>query len=201
MLIIGGGVAGVSCGLLLGSAMNKPYMQGRKVGLIAHQKASHLQSALFNNAYGIAPGTTGASLLITTLDQLRQYPVDIIEGEKVNQLQKIGTHWQVQTNRSIYTADQVVVATGYAQPFTITGLENYLQAHGRSNPAKARVELRNTHHFVAPGLYVAGSLAGHVSQLTIAAGSGAMVAADLLALFNGGNPAQVHDKIPQTTNN
>ena len=41
--------------------------------------------------------------------------------------------------------------------------------------------------------YVIGTLAGCRSQLTIAAGSGAAVATDLLTLWNEGVPVQVHD--------
>ena len=52
-LIIGGGVSGMQCALVLGSGLNKPYGKGKKVGVILHQRASHLQNALFNNVLGI----------------------------------------------------------------------------------------------------------------------------------------------------
>ena len=48
---------------------------------------------------------------------------------------------------------------------------------------------------VTEGIYTAGVLAGHRSQLSIAAGSGASVATDILTLWNNGNPVQVHDAI------
>ena len=60
VLIIGGGVSGMSCALILGSAHKKPFVADKKIGIIAHQKTSSLQEALFNNAYGISPGKTGA---------------------------------------------------------------------------------------------------------------------------------------------
>ena len=66
-LIIGGGVSGVSCALVLGSAKNKPFMSDKKIGLITHQKPSMLHDAVFNNAYGIKPGTLGTDLLKNTL--------------------------------------------------------------------------------------------------------------------------------------
>ena len=47
--------------------------------------------------------------------------------------------------------------------------------------------------FNVEGVYVIGTLAGCRSQLTIAAGSGAAVATDLLTLWNEGVPVQVHD--------
>ena len=56
-LIIGGGAAGMSCALVIGSALKKPFAVGKKAGIIAHQKTSHLQNALFNNVLGLTPGT------------------------------------------------------------------------------------------------------------------------------------------------
>ena len=43
VLIIGGGVSGMSCALILGSAQNKTFVTDKKIGIIAHQKASSLQ--------------------------------------------------------------------------------------------------------------------------------------------------------------
>ncbi len=42
VLIIGAGVSGVSCALILGSAQNKPFAMDKKIAIIAHQKASSL---------------------------------------------------------------------------------------------------------------------------------------------------------------
>jgi anaerobic glycerol-3-phosphate dehydrogenase len=56
VLIIGGGVSGISCALILGSACKKPFAEGKKIGILTHQKASALQDAIFYNAYGIPSG-------------------------------------------------------------------------------------------------------------------------------------------------
>jgi len=53
VLVIGGGVSGVSCALVLGSAQNKVFARDKKIGIIVHQKTAALQEAIFNNAYGI----------------------------------------------------------------------------------------------------------------------------------------------------
>ena len=45
------------------------------------------------------------------------------------------------------------------------------------------------------GIYAIGVLAGHRSQLSIAAGSGASAATDILTLWNDGKPVQVHDAV------
>jgi hypothetical protein len=48
---------------------------------------------------------------------------------------------------------------------------------------------------VAEGIYVAGTLAGHRSQLDIAAGSGAAVATDILTFWNNGIETHSHDSV------
>ena len=42
-LIIGGGAAGMSCALVLGSAYKRPYVENKRIGVFTHQKTSHLQ--------------------------------------------------------------------------------------------------------------------------------------------------------------
>jgi thioredoxin reductase len=196
VLIIGGGVSGVSCALVLGSGLSKPYAQGKSVGLIAHQKTSALQDAVFYNAYGIAPGTLGSDLMKTSLEHLTaQYPqITQISGEKVMRITR-GDIFTVETNKNTYTANCVVVAVGSGSPFTIEGLMDYVIPHKKAIPEKNRIQLQNDDHLVAPGLYVAGTLAGHRSQLSIAAGSGAAVATDILTLWNDGKQSQSHDSI------
>lgn len=197
VLIIGGGVAGMSCALVLGSAHQKPFAAGKRIGIIAHQKSSNLQEALFNNAYGIAPGTTGAELLQQSREHLaNQYPhVGQILSEKVVRIEGEYPKFTVTTNKNRYEAAMVVVATNASNPMSFEGLEPYVIPHGKMNPEKNRIQLRNDDHLVKPGLYVAGTLAGTRSQLSIAAGSGAAVATDILTLWNDGNHAQSHDKI------
>ena len=70
VLIIGGGVSGMSCALVLGSAHKKPFVTDKKIGIITHQKASSLQDALFNNAYGIPAGKLGSELLTESIEHL-----------------------------------------------------------------------------------------------------------------------------------
>jgi len=72
VLIIGGGVSGISCSLVLGSAKSKPFATDKKIGIFTHQKASSLQEAVFNNAYGIPAGTLGATLLPESIAHLSQ---------------------------------------------------------------------------------------------------------------------------------
>lgn len=196
-LLIGGGVSSVSCALILGSAKHKPFVENKKIGIIAHQKASSLQNAVFNNAYGIPKGKLGAEILIETANQLKElYPhVEQIEGEKVLKIKKIDFGFLVETNKSKYTSKIIVIGIGSGNPFTIEGLENYVIPHKKAAPEKNRIQLKNDDHLVEEGIYAIGVLAGHRSQLSIAAGSGASAATDILTLWNDGKPVQVHDAL------
>lgn len=197
VLILGGGVAGISCALVLGSAVSKPFVADKKIGVIAHQKASSLQDALFNNSYGIAPGTTGAQLLKESIQHLNDlYPHVIqINGQKVLRIEGEYPKFTVVTNKESYTAKRIVVAIGYANTFYVEGLMQYVMPHRKAAPEKQRIQLENVDHLVAPGIYVAGNLAGWRSQLSIAAGSGASVATDILTEWNEGKHSQSHDKV------
>lgn len=197
VLIIGGGVSGVSCALVLGSAQNKVFAENNKIGIITHQKTSSLQNALFNNAYGITPGKLGSDLLTESLEQLHNlYPhIFQIEEEKVIKVESESPNFIVITNKNLYQTKNIVIGIGSANTFAIEGLMQFVEPHKKSVPEKQRIQLKNDDHKVADGIYVIGTLAGHRSQLAIAAGSGAAVATDILTLWNNGISSQVHDSI------
>jgi NADH dehydrogenase FAD-containing subunit len=197
VLIIGGGVSGMSCALVLGSTKNKSFASDKEVAIVVHQKSSSLQDALFNNAYGIAPGKLGSELLLKSKEHLaKMYPhIQQIEGEKVLEIQEQSSHFNVITNKNSYTAKIIVVGIGSANTFAIEGLMQYVEPHLKALPEKQRIQLRNTDHKVAEGIYVIGTLAGWRSQLAIAAGSGAAVATDILTLWNNGVQTHSHDSI------
>ena len=197
VLIIGGGAAGMSCALILGSAKEKSFAETKKIGIIAHQKTSHLQNALFNNVLGLDPKTTGAEILENGLQQLTNlYPhIGQIIEEKVQEISKKEGIFSVSTNKDEYKAKLVVVAVGYTKALTIKGIEKYIEPHQKAKPEKERIQLKNNDHFIEDGLYVAGTLAGWRSQFSIACGSGASVATDILTLWNNGEHVKVHDKL------
>ncbi len=197
VLIIGGGAAGLSCGLILGSALPKSFTTGKKVGIVMHQRTSHLNTALLNNALGIEPGTPGRDILQAGSRQLATlYPeVQQLGKEKVMKIEFLNSGFDITTNRNSYTASIVVVAVGYSNLLTIQGLEEYVIPHQKAKASKDRIQLKNEDQLVAPGLYVAGTLAGCRSQYAIACGSGAGVATDILTLWNNGEHTKVHDKL------
>ena len=198
VIIVGGGAAGMSCALVLGSGLSKPFGEGKRAGIVMHQKASHLQSALFNNVLGVAPGTSGKEILEAGPKHLQQlYPqVQQITKERVSEITFLeGNGFRLTTNKNQYTASTVVIAVGYTDVFGIKGLEDYVIPHQKAKVSKNRIQLKNQDHLVAPDLYVAGTLAGHRSQFSIACGSGAAVATDILSKWNRGEHTKVHDKI------
>ncbi|WP_250435527.1 FAD-dependent oxidoreductase [Hanstruepera flava] len=196
-LIIGGSAAGLSCALVLGSAHEKPFAANKKIGIIVHQKTSHLQNALFNNVLGLSPKTTGASILESGKKQLAAlYPhVKQVESEKVLEIVKSDNDYIVTTNKNTYQSKIAVIAVGYTNLMTIKGLEHYIEPHPRAKAEKQRIWLKNENHLIENGLYVAGTLAGWRSQFAIASGSGAHVATDILTLWNNGEHVKVHDKV------
>lgn len=195
-LIVGGGVSGMQCALVLGSALHKDYAKGKNIGIIMHQRASHLQDALFNNVLGLSSGTLGKDILEEGKKQLEeQYPEVVqIENEKVVAVLDEGEEYKVITNKKEYISKMVVIALNYSKPFEIAGLEQYVERHIRANAMKDRIQLRNFNHLIKDGLYVCGTLAGWRSQFAIAAGSGASVATDILTVWNDNVPTKVHDK-------
>ena len=199
VLIIGGGVSGMSAALVLGSAINKPFAREKKIGILMHQKASALNGALFNNVLGIAPGTTGKELLENGRKQLAEtYPhVVQIENEKVTTVLPFEGGYKITTNKNSYTSQIVVVAIGPSNLFDIDGLKQYIEPHQNLPARKQRIQLKNKDHKITENLYVSGVLAGWRSQFATAAGSGAHVATDILTIWNGGQTAMVHDSEPK----
>ncbi|WP_456377829.1 FAD-dependent oxidoreductase [Lutibacter sp.] len=197
VLIIGGGVAGLSCALILGSAVNKPFTKDKKVGIIAHQKSSALKSAVLNNVLGFKNGTTGEEILTKGLQQLNEIYPEVIQiaKEKVIKIEGKSPNFTVVTNKNSYQSKNIVVAVGPSNLFNIEGLMQYVIPHKSIPAIKEKIMLKNNNHIVTEGIYVVGVLAGHISQYAIAAGSGSEVATDILTLWNGGNQTMIHDAI------
>ena len=197
VLIVGGGVSGMSCALVLGSAKNKSFVADKRIGIFTHQKTSSLQEALFNNAYGIPSGKLGSELLKESTEHLsKSYPhITQFPEEKVLKIEGQFPEFTVITNKNSYRTKAIVIGIGSANTFAIDGLMHYVEPHQKSLPEKQRIQLKNSDHKVAEGVYVIGTLAGWRSQLAIAAGSGAAVATDILTLWNDGVQTHVHDSI------
>ncbi len=197
VLIIGGGAAGVSCALILGSARKRAFATDKTVGIISHQKASALQDAVLNNAYGMPLYTLGADVLSNGLQQLQDaYPhITQIAKEKVIAISGEYPLFTITTNKNNYQAKSVVIAVGNSNSFSIDGMQKFVIPHFKTVADKNRIQLINNDHQVAEGIYVAGTLAGWRSQVAIAAGSGAAVATDILTSWNNGIDTHSHDSL------
>jgi thioredoxin reductase len=196
-IIIGGGAAGLSCALVLGSAKDKVFAKDKNIAIITHQKTSHLQNALFNNVLGLQPGALGLDILNKGKQQLNDlYPhITQIEIEKVTAIEKGSRGFTITTNKNTYKSKLAVIAVGYTNLMTIKGLEHYIEPHPRAAIEKDRIWLKNEDHLIEEGLYVAGTLAGWRSQFAMACGSGSHVATDILTLWNNGKHTKIHDKV------
>ena len=196
-LIIGGGVSGIQCALVLGSAKEKAFAKDKNIAIIAHQRASHLENALFNNVLGLQPKTLGKDILSDGKEHLKKlYPkINQMDREKVLGIDVIEEGYSISTNRNTYRSKIVVIALNYSKPFAIEGLDDFIIPHQKANSAKDRIQLKNNDHLIKKGLYCCGTIAGHRSQFAIAAGSGASVATDILTLWNNGSHTKVHDKV------
>ncbi|WP_405610069.1 FAD-dependent oxidoreductase [Polaribacter sp. Asnod1-A03] len=197
LLIIGAGASGLQCALVVGSAKNKEFAKDKKIGIISHQRNSHLQNALLNNVLGLKPKTLGEDILTEGKKHLSTLYSHIsqIENEKVISVISNRSNYTVTTNKNIYTSKIVVIALNYSKPFTIDGLESFTEPHQRANPKKDRIQLKNKNHLIKKGLYCCGTIAGWRSQFAIAAGSGASVATDILTIWNNNTPIKIHDKV------
>lgn len=197
VLIIGGGVSGMQCALVLGSAKNKVFAADKNIGIIMHQRASHLENALFNNVLGFAPKTTGKDILREGKEQLATLYAHVsqVANEKVISIKEIDGIYAIETNKNSYVSKTIVLALNYSKPFTIQGLNDFIIPHKKANPEKDRIQLKNDNHLIKNGLYCCGTIAGLRSQFAIAAGSGASVATDILTLWNDNKSTKVHDKV------
>ncbi|NLP57255.1 NAD(P)/FAD-dependent oxidoreductase [Lutibacter sp. B1] len=198
VLIIGGSAAGLSCALILGSAVNKPFAKDKKIGIFAHQKSAALNNAELNNVLGFKKGTKGNEILNEGLEQLaNDFPhVEQIHKEKVVEIKRLeDKSLLVITNKDSYKTKIVVVAVGPSKMFDIVGLTQYVESHIQLPIEKDKIMLKNFNHLIEEGIYVAGILAGWRSQYAIAAGSGAQVGTDILTLWNDGNHTMIHDVI------
>ncbi len=192
VIIIGGGVSGLSCALALASTKEQFDWAKDKRYLVIDNQSSDLLKALLNNAPGIPQGTLGKELLEKLREQAKSYGnVDIVFDKAVKVSGQKGGFTVLTESKKEFISDYVVLATGFHEmSIECEGIE--LIENPRS-PRPGKVAIRvDEDSKVRDGLYVAGLLAGVSSMYACAAGSGVQVACNIMKEHAGKNVV-IHD--------
>jgi len=193
VVIVGGGVSGLACGLMLGSGVEMHESALDKRILILDNDRSDAKRGVFNNALGIDKGLDGRELLEKSRSQVLSYKSVTIERATVITVERIKEDsFAVTTHKKeVISATRIVLATGF-RGFHIKGIEVETQRFPRTTN-DSRVMLPNIGYRVSSNFFVCGLLSGHSSQWAIASGSGAQVGIEILSDW-AGEWKVVHDK-------
>ncbi|MEZ0323407.1 MAG: FAD-dependent oxidoreductase [Hydrogenothermaceae bacterium] len=192
VVIVGGGVSGLSCALTLGSMKGHFDWAENKKFLVIDNQSSDLLKAMLNNVPGIPKGTLGKKALEDLREQAKSYGnVEIIFGRVIKVSGNKGNFTVITEDGKEFTADYVVLATGFHN-FDID-CEGIEVIENKKSPRPGKVQIKvDEESRVKDGLYVAGLLAGVSTMYACAAGSGVQVACNIMAEYAGKNVV-VHD--------
>jgi glycine/D-amino acid oxidase-like deaminating enzyme len=190
VIIIGGGVSGLSCAITLGSAKDKVETSSDKNILVIDAGKSHLNMAELYNVAGISEGTKGPELLKSLATKATSYDnVTLEEGIVTKVSGSIGS-FSVTTQSKELKASLVVFANGM-QTIEVEGIGSQVVEHIRA-PRPGMVMIQNNNGIISDGKYVTGCAAGASSMFSSAAGYGAQTATDIIS-FWAGKYTVIHD--------
>lgn len=186
VLVIGGGVSGLSCALYTS-----------KAGLITtvlHDNTSQLKKVKeVWNIPGIETGITGQAWLNSAQQQVEAHGGTVVEAHVESLALETRPYRATTTDGTIFTADYIVLATnlGYSL-LEASGFDVDINEHVPSRKIRKlqHVGYDGTTHL--PGVYAAGLLADIPSQTAIASGQGAFVGIQI-ASQRLGKPFMWHD--------
>lgn len=184
VIIIGGGVAGITCALTLASTEDKfPWTQGKKY-LVIDDNDSDLCKAKLFNVPGVEFGANGGETIEKMKEQLRNFKSVEFLNDTAVVAEEEAQVFKIETKSGdIYEAENLVIATGM-HGFDIEKLGVEIVPHDKTmKPGK--IKIKNKDLKVRQGLYVAGLAAGSKTMFAIAAGNGAQVACDIFEEWSG----------------
>lgn len=185
VVIIGGGVSGLSCAITLGSAAAKESVAADKKTLVIDAGSSHLKIAQVYNVPGIEPGTKGTDLLATLAEQANGYHENVTLKE--GNVTKVGGStgaFTVETEAGeSFEAATLVFANGMAT-IAVEGIGASVVDHIRA-PRPGMVMIENDNGKIGEGKYVTGCAAGATSMFAAAAGYGAQTGTDIISEWTG----------------
>ena len=191
VIIVGGGAAGLSAAITLGSAQEKFEWAASKRILLIDSGKSDLRAAKLNNAPGISVGISGSNLLNSLFEQLAQFKsVEVIEGEVTTLEHK--EQFILTTSSATYQSEVVLLATGM-QKVNIESKLFAVEPH-TAIAREGKVCYRNSDGEIVPNLYAVGLAKGLQTMYAIAAGDGADRASKILWQWSG-KPAVPHDVV------
>lgn len=193
VIIIGGGVSGLSCAITLGSAEGKMDVVEDKKILVIDSGKSHLNMAELHNAAGVIEGTKGPELLKDLERRSNSYNNVLIKRGTVTQVSgNIGNFIVKIDSDEVLEADILVFANGM-QTIEVEGIGSPVVNHIRA-PRPGMVMIENKDGVISDGKYVTGCAAGATSMFTSAAGYGAQTGTDILSYW-AGKYVVIHDVV------
>ncbi|NPA57668.1 MAG: NAD(P)/FAD-dependent oxidoreductase, partial [Aquificae bacterium] len=180
VIIVGGGPAGLTCGITLASAEGKFDFMEDKRFLVIYEEYSDLDKALLNNVPAVERGTRGKDLLEKIRKQASQFSkLTLTEGKVVKATGEKGSFTVETEDGRVFQSDYLVLATGFHR-FDIQGLDVKVVPH-RKSPRPNKIMIENRDGKVREGLFVAGLVAGVITMYASASGSGAEVGCSILS--------------------
>jgi predicted flavoprotein YhiN len=193
VLIIGGGVSGISCGLIIGSAIEKELFAIGKTVTIIDSGHSDAKKAIFNNMIGFPIDISGEEVLENAMKQIQKYDSITFLNYRVIAIKEVSNHFEIECNSGkVYKSRIIVIATGF-KGYYIDGLGVKTIQHSKTLKS-GRVQIDNDNLKLKDNVWVCGNLSGMSNQFAIAAGSGAQVGVNIISEW-AGEWKVIHDKI------
>lgn len=186
VLIVGGGVAGLSCALYTSKA-------GLSTLVINHGKPQLQSVEAVWNIPGIDAGVSGASWLDSARSQVTQLGGILEEAQVESMSFSQRPYFVLSESQQEWAAKYVVLATnlGYSL-LERHGFEVAINEHVPSRKIRKVNGINYDGKTQIPGVYIAGLLTDIPSQTVIAAGQGAFVGVQI-ASDHLGRPFMWHD--------